>query len=112
MIETIVIDYLNSKLSVPVAGVTPEGPPASYCTVQRSGGDERDGLQAALIAVRSVGPSLWAAVQLSAEVKAAMAGLRDEVGSVFSCRLNTEYEDSRPKTMEHGYKAVFRITYV
>lgn len=111
MIEKIVIDYLSGALAVPVAAEVPPGPPERFCTVQKTGQDERDGLLAALIAVRSTAPSKWETMQLSAAVRAAMALLRAEEINVFSARCTTEYDDTKTNPPEYGYKAVFRVVY-
>lgn len=112
MIEKIVIDYLSGALAVPVGPQAPEGPPASYCTVERRGGDEKDELQAALIAVHSIAPSLWEALTLSGQVKTAMKTLRYDCADVFSCRLTSEYNNTDSRTKEYRYTAIFRVVYV
>ncbi len=111
MIEKTVIDYLNSELPVPVGPTVPAGPPASYCTVEKTGNDEADGLRAALISVRSVAPSLWEAMSLSDNVRKAMLRMRNDVVNVFSCRCSDEYQNSNTYTKECRYTAVFRVVY-
>ena len=111
MIEQTVIDYLRGQMSVPVGPQIPDGPPASYCVVSKSGSDERDGLRAALIAVRSCAPSMWEAMCLSNQVRNAMLRMREDVVNVFSARCSTEYENNSTAVKECRYVAVFRVVY-
>ena len=111
MIEDTIIDYLSSALSLPVGPQVPEGPPESYCTVERRGRDDKNKLQAALIAVRSAAPSLWEAINLSAAVREYMDLLPTLRANVFSCRCTDEYNDTDSETHEYRYAAIFRLTY-
>lgn len=112
MIEKTVIDYLTDALGVPVGAEVPPGPPTSYCTVEKRNSDAADGLLLALIAVVSRAPSKWDAMNLSKQVRDAMAALRDEEPNVFSARCTTEYDSTNDKTKEYRYTAVFRVSYL
>lgn len=111
MIEKTVIDYLGSALNVPVGPQVPPGPPAKYCTVERRGRDDKNRLQAALIAVVSAAPSLWEAMNLSEAVRGYMELLPTLRSNVFSCRCSDEYNSTDPETAEFRYTATFRLTF-
>lgn len=112
MIEKTVIDYLNFVLTPPVGAQTPEGPPSSYVVVERTGGGEKEGLSAAVLAIRCVAPSLYAAIDLCAEAGEAMKQLPERTTNVFSAYPETVYNQTDTRTKEYRYTAIFRVFYI
>lgn len=114
MIENIILDYLKEKnLSVGehVYMEVPENPPEAYIVLEKTGGGREDRIDRAMIAVQSYSKkSLYEAASLNEEIKAAMdeAAQMDEV---FSCKLNSDYNYTKPETKEYRYQAVFDLFY-
>jgi len=119
MVETIVIDWLNSHLPVPAYGSEPanehpgdiemrERP--KFCVVQKTGSGRINRIRQATIAVQSYAKSIYEAAQLNEQVIEAMDQIV-ELDSVTACRLNSDYEFSRESTKQPRYQAVFDIYY-
>lgn len=111
MIEQTVVDYLNGALSVAVGAQTPKGPPASYVVVERTGGGERDGLQAAVLALRCTAPTLYDAIALCSLVSRAMRMLPWRVDNVSSSKIETMYNQTDTSTKEYRYTVIYRVHY-
>ena len=113
MIEKTVVDYLKTRLTVPVGAQTPQGPPASYVVVERTGGGEKDGLQAAVLALRCTGSTLWSSIVLCNAAAEVLKELSDHVPNVFSARLeNGPYNQTDTRTKSYRYTAIFRVYYI
>ena len=112
MIEKTVIDYLRSRLDAPVGAQTPKGPPGAYIVVERTGSGEKDGLLAAVLALRCVGPTLYDAIRLSTLARAEMKRLPLAVDNVFCARQESLYNQTDTRTKEYRYTAIFRVYYV
>ena len=110
MIEKTVINHLDTALSVPVYAERPEVPDDSYIIVEKVGGDERNRIPSATIAVQSHAKTLLEAAQLNLQVKAAMKRLVEQ-DSVSKCALNSDYNYTDETTKSYRYQAVFDITY-
>lgn len=112
MIEKIIIDYLNDSLEVPVAAQVPAGPPESYVVLEKTGGGEKDGLRAAVLALRCVGSSLYNAIELCLAVHTAMKLLPEAAANVSGVRLESEYNQTDTRTKEYRYTGIWRVYYV
>ena len=111
-IESTVIGFLADRLDVPVSGEVPHGPPGRYVAVERTGGgDSKDGLRRATLAIRSVAPTLAEAVGLSTRVRSAMR-LLPGLPRVFRCVCTREYNFTDTRSKERRYQAVFEILYM
>ena len=110
MIEKIVIDYLESALSVPVYAEVPEGGADSFVVVEKVGSSRANYLDSATIAVQSYGDSLVNAAELNQIVKGLMLDIisLDQVSAV---RLNSDYNFTDTTTKRYRYQALFVITY-
>ena len=111
MIEKTVIDYLSARLSVPVGAQTPPGPPESYVVVERTGGGEKDGLQAAVIALRCTDASLFGAISLCTVVADALKTMPAHVANVSSARRESTYNQTDLRTKSWRYTTIFRVYY-
>ena len=111
-IESSVVDFLRDRLTVPVAEEVPHGPLPSYVVVERTGGgDGKDGLRRAILAIRAVAPTLEQAVGISVQVRSAMR-LLPVLPRVFRCECTREYNFTDTRSKERRYQAVFEILYM
>lgn len=110
MVETLVLDYLNSALAVPCFMETPEKRPGRFVVIEKTGSKPTEHLIYSTLAIKSYGPSLFDAAQLSREVVTAMAmlPLLDEVSR---CDLNSEYNYTDTGSKNYRYQAVFDIVH-
>lgn len=111
MIETIFQDYLIEQLAgVPILLEEPENPPDRYVVLQKTGSAHENQIHTATFAVRSYGPSLYAAAALNCDVIQAALGMRPNNG-VFCAELNSDYEYTNIQTKQYRYQAVLVIYY-
>lgn len=110
MVENLVLDYLNSALNAPCYAEVPEKRPERFVVVEKTGSKPSEHLFYSTFAIKSYGPSLFEAAQLSRDVVTAMAMLTllDEVSR---CDLNSEYNYTDTGTKAYRYQAVFDIVH-
>lgn len=111
MIESKIIKYLNSALSVPAYAEKPEKPGKQYVIIERVGGSETNRICDATISIRAIGSSLLDAAKLSEQVKTAMDDF-DTVGNVSGVYLNAETNLTNPQTREYRYQTLYRVYYM
>ena len=110
MIETIVKDYLDTVLTVPVTTERAEDPPEKYVIIERTGESVSNMVRTATIAIRAVAQTMYDAAELIETVITEMDGLRT-VDAVSGVYLNTSYNFTDANTKVYRYQAVFQITY-
>lgn len=110
MIETIIRNYLKTELDVPVYIDVPASPPASYVSIERTGGREIEHIRTALIAIQSYGGSRLQAATLHESILALMKSIIT-LDAISACDLNAEYDYTDRQTDRYRYQAVFDITY-
>lgn len=110
MIEKTVLDYLDTRLDVPVWMEVPTPWPSSYVLIQKTGSSGSNRLRRATFAVQSIAPSLYEAALLNERVQSVMRGLTELV-NIFRCDCESDYEFSNPQTKERRYQAVYNIYY-
>ena len=110
MIEKIVLDYLSSKLDVPVLMEEPEQKEKRYVLLEKTGSGRKNYIWNATIAIQSYGPSLYEAAELNESVKRAM---KDIVGldQICACEINSDYNFTDPETHRYRYQAVFELVH-
>lgn len=109
-IEKEVLDYLAAALTpVPVYTLIPNDPPDTFITIEKTGGTIRNRIKQATIAIQSYAPSLYAASQLNETVKAAIEAA--DITSLFSAKLNSDYNFTDTSTKKYRYQAVFDFYY-
>lgn len=109
MIEKIVLDFLEQKLTVPVSMEVPDKG-KSYVVIEKTGGYKSNHVFSATMAVQSVAPSLIEAAELNEEVKLAMEQI-EELEEVSSCSLNADYNFTDTTTKRYRYQAVFDLVH-
>lgn len=113
IIEGTVISHLMVELNTDhVYAERPESPPAEYWIIEKTGGDESDHIQTAMIAVQSISSvSLLRAAEMNREAIRSMRSLVNEE-DVSRCKLNTSYNFTDPETKQYRYQAVFDLVYM
>lgn len=114
MIETLVKNFLESKLSVPVLMEVPKNTVSQFVIIEKTGGAQRDHIPSAIIAIQSYGASKYDAAKLNEEIKKwmldGMEGLIT-LNDVVSVDLNSDYDFTDTSTKHYRYQAVFEITH-
>ena len=110
MIETILLNYLDAALEVPVVMEEPESPPEAYVVLQKTGSTLRDQLRSATFAIQSYGATLYDAASLNADVVQLVLAMNAADG-VFGAELNSDYEYTNTTTKQYRYQAVLQIYY-
>ena len=112
MIETLVKEFLESKLSVPVLTEVPKNPASSYVIIEKTGGTQQEYINSAILTIQSYGPSLYDAAMLNDGVKAwmldGMEGLitLDDITKV---NLNSDYNYTDTSMKRYRYQALYEI---
>lgn len=109
MIETLLIDYLDSNLDVFVGMESPEQV-ADYVIVDKTGSSRQNKIVTSTIAIQSYGATLYEAMVLNDKVARVMDGFA-ELGEVISVRLDTDYNFTNTATKQYRWQAVYQITH-
>lgn len=114
MIEIIVKNFLESKLSVPVLMEIPKSQAAQFVIIEKTGSTHEDHIDSAILTIQSYAESMQEAAELNEQVKTwmldGMEGLvtSDEVASV---NLNSDYNFTDTTSKRYRYQAVFDIVH-
>lgn len=108
MIEVVILNHLNSVLSVPAYMEIPKDQPESFVVLEKTGSGKRNRLCSATFAVQSYAPTMYAAASLNEEAKAAMESAV-ELNEVTSVALNSDYNYTDTASKKYRYQAVFDI---
>ena len=108
MIEQSILDFLTSKLSVPVYMEVPEDMDEEFVVIEKTGGGQTDKINSATFAIQSWATSLLNAAALNKAVIDAMeeAATLDIIGA---CSLNSDYNFTDTDTKRYRYQAVYNI---
>lgn len=107
MITKDLLDYLNAELSVGVYMEAPEQT-TDYVLLDQTGTSRTNHIITTTIAIQSYAQSLYEAMQLNEEVKAAMEGFA-ELANVTRVELETDYNFTNTATKQYRWQAVFSI---
>lgn len=110
LIEEFVVDYLSDVLSVPVSGAVPSPMPATFVTVERTGGSVRNKLRSATLAIQAWAGSIDAAANLCADLTEAMEDIVEEP-EISHCSLDASYNFTDESTKRCRYQAVFDLVH-
>ena len=111
MIEEIVLNYLQSNLSVPVYMEIPKDETESFVVLEKVGSSFENRLDTATIAIQSYAGSLRGAALLNEDVKAAVDNMI-ELARISSCYLNSDSNFTDTTTKRYRYQALYVITYL
>ena len=110
MIEATVRNHLKTAIENPVYIDVPADPPASYVSIERTGGREDEHIRNAMIAIQSFGGGRYNAAALHESVIEQMKTL-NTLDNVSACNLSAEYDFTDRETKRYRYQAVFDIIY-
>lgn len=112
MIETILLNYLESALSVPVYMEVPEDNTGSFVVLYKAGGSETNHVSLATIEARSYADTLAAAALLNEQVCAAFkrATCLPEIGGAYANSDGVNFTD--PNTKRYRYQCIYEFYYV
>lgn len=113
MIETVILDYLNSvdDLDAPVYMEVPKDPPTSFFLLDKTGSSLTNHIYRSTFVVQSYAPSLYEAAEANEIIKDIMLyGLLEEP-QIASVTLNSDYDFSDTQTKRYRYQAVFDIVH-
>lgn len=109
------IDYLGGCLDVPVYAEVPETTPdmplpAAFVVVEKTGSAEADKIKHATVAFQSWAPSLYDAMLLNEETKAAVSASVAE-GKISRAKCTNDYNWTAASTKQYRWQAMFDIVY-
>lgn len=108
VIEQIIFDFMNgtgSGMTVPTYTETPENPPASYTTIERTGERMENRHSAYTFAFKSYAPTLLETIKLNDAVKDAIL-LLPSVDGIMGVRIQSTYNSTDTRTKQHRYTAI------
>lgn len=108
MIELVVLNYLKTKLDIPVVMEHQPNLPKRYILIEKTSSKRDNLLNSSVIAIQSYAESLYEAAILNEKIKEIIDQLVyiDEVSGV---RLNSDYNFTDSETKQYRYQAVFDI---
>lgn len=110
MIETTVLDYLNSVLDVPVYMEKPDKEPMQYVLIEKTSGSVENHIHSATFALQSYADTLYSAAMLNEKVKEAMNDIIYNA-DVSRSALNTDYNFTDTTKKQYRYQAVYDLFY-
>lgn len=110
MIEKVILDYLNEKLSVPAYMEMPERLPGAFVVIEKTGSGKENHICSAMFAIQSYGESMLKAAELNEEVKSVMEDIV-KLEEVSRAELNSDYHYSDTTRKRYRYQAVYGLVY-
>lgn len=110
IIEEVVRDYLDAKLTAPVLLQRTSTMTGSYVMIEKTGGGQSNRINSATLAIQSYGDSIHAASDLNEQVKEAMDGIV-ELAGISNVTLNSDYNFTDEERDEFRYQAVYELTH-
>lgn len=111
MIEKIVLDYLKSKMDVPVVLEIPPAPPEKFVLIQKTGSSVENFLYSATLALQSYAASKYEAAALNELVESSMDALPASVDDVTKSKLNSDYDFTDVTSKRYRYQAVYDVVH-
>lgn len=109
MIEVTVLNYLKSKLNVPVYMEKPSYPPPKYVLIEKTGSGRSNKIDSSTFAFQSYANSMYEAAELNELVKQAVdASIEND--EITRATLNSDYNFTDTTTKQYRYQAVYDIT--
>lgn len=110
MIEKTILDYLASKIDVPVRAEITDDLKGRYIILEKTGGTEEDKVKSSTIVVQSHADSLFEAAELNETVLSVMS---DSViiPEISKCSVNSNYNFTNLATKKYRYQAVFDLVH-
>lgn len=114
MIETILLDFLTEKMSVPVFMEEPSNPPSAMVILEKTGSTLRNHVSSSTFAVQSYGASMFEAAELNDLVKKTILDGVDGIitlDEVIGVELNSDYNFTDTTSKRYRYQAVIVINH-
>ena len=119
MIETIVLNYMKSNLSVPVLMEQPQVPsedfptvPEQYIVIEKVAGDITDHIRSATFAFQSYSTkSLYEAAALDEMVQGVMDDMAANVPEVSESSMTADTNFTDTSTKRYRYQCLYNIFY-
>ena len=114
MIEIIIKEFLESKLSVPVLMEVPKNPVTSFVIIEKTGSSFENQIPSSIITIQSYASTLYGAAELNEQVKGwMMDGINGLVtlDQIANVTLNSDYNYTDTSEKRYRYQAVFDITH-
>lgn len=114
MIEIIIKEFLESKLSVPVLMEVPKNPVTSFVIIEKTGSSMDNHIPSSIITIQSYASSLYGAAELNELVKDNMLdGLNGlaSLDQIANVTLNSDYNYTDTSEKRYRYQAVYDITH-
>jgi len=110
MIEIIILNYLKTKLTIPVHLEKPEPLPTDgkYVLFEKTGSNRLNKTGGSTFAFQSYANSMYDAATLNEETKQAVNSLI-ELDEIVSVKLNTDYNFTDTTTKQYRYQAIYDI---
>lgn len=109
MIETLLINYLDSNLDVFV-GMESPAQTADYVIIDQTGSSFSNRIKTTTFAIQSYGATLYDAMVLNDSVHEAMDRFTEHP-SVAGVHLETDYNFTNTVTKQYRWQAVYQITH-
>lgn len=110
MIETVILEYLNQNLDVPVYMERPEKDIGEFVVLEKLGAGRTDHINKATFALQSFGNTLFRAAEINEDVKAAMDDLI-LLTEISRSQLNSDYNYTDTEKKRYRYQAVYDVTH-
>lgn len=109
MIEVVILNYLKSKLQVPVYMEKPHTPPQKYVLIEKTGSGCSNTINSSTFAFQSYAGTMYEAAELNEVVKQAV-NESIEIDEITKALLNSDYNFTDTATKQYRYQAVYDIT--
>ena len=109
-IEAFFVDYLSSRLNVPVSGDIPSPRPPAFVTVEQTGSSHLNHVNRADLVVQSWAESRAEAIALNLQVVDAMEAACEEA-MISRCQLESYYNFPDLSTKSARYQAAFEVVH-
>ena len=112
LVETVIRDYLKSKLGVPVLAEIPAEPAEQYVTLQKIDGGKRNHIDAATIEFQSYAMKKSEAAKLDESVREAIYEIvYDENADISSVELGGNSDSTDKVNKRYRYECIFNFFY-
>ena len=110
MIETKILEYLNSKLNYPTYTEQPKKKPERFYILERTAGGLTNQISEGSFALQSYAPTLFEASAMNDAMKGVFLDLI-ELPEISRVVLNSDYNYTDATTQQYRYQANFVVTY-
>lgn len=111
MLETVILNYLKTQLSVPVYMERPQTLPDQFVILERTSTSELNKIRSCTLACQSYDRNSLAGAAALNETVMAKMDAANALSSISRCKLNNCYNFTDTATKEYRYQAVYDITY-